>query len=136
VVCHDDLHQPADILYAPPFAYALFYLRGAADPALGVTTEHIIKGFIPYVALFAIALVVFIFWPEIILWLPEKMLWGRNLTLSTNEKRLKRERSDTCFALVFFRIFLKVLNGTRASSLLPRNQPAQAQKPESPFDGL
>jgi len=58
----------------PPFAYAIFYLRGAADPALEVTTEHIIKGVIPYVALIAIALVVFIFWPAIILWLPTKML--------------------------------------------------------------
>jgi len=38
----------------PPFAYAIFYLRGAADPALEVTTEHIIKGVIPYVALIAI----------------------------------------------------------------------------------
>jgi tripartite ATP-independent transporter DctM subunit len=58
----------------PPFAYAIFYLRGAADPALEVTTEHIIKGVIPYVFLIAIALVVFIFWPDIILWLPTKML--------------------------------------------------------------
>jgi tripartite ATP-independent transporter DctM subunit len=58
----------------PPFAYAIFYLRGAADPALEVTTEHIIKGVIPYVFLIAIALVVFIFWPDIILWLPTKMM--------------------------------------------------------------
>ncbi len=58
----------------PPFAYAIFYLRGAADPALEVTTKHIINGVIPYVFLIALALVVFIFWPEIILWLPNKML--------------------------------------------------------------
>jgi tripartite ATP-independent transporter DctM subunit len=58
----------------PPFAYAIFYLRGAADPALGVTTRDIIQGVIPYVFLIALALVVFIFWPEIIMWLPDKML--------------------------------------------------------------
>jgi tripartite ATP-independent transporter DctM subunit len=58
----------------PPFAYAIFYLRGAADPALEVTTKHIIQGVIPYVVIIALALVVFIWWPEIILWLPAKMM--------------------------------------------------------------
>jgi tripartite ATP-independent transporter DctM subunit len=58
----------------PPFAYAIFYLRGAADPSLEVTTRDIIQGVIPYVLLIMVALVVFIFWPEIILWLPNKML--------------------------------------------------------------
>jgi tripartite ATP-independent transporter DctM subunit len=58
----------------PPFAYAIFYLRGAADPALGVTTRDIIQGVIPYVFLIMVALFVFILWPEIILWLPAKML--------------------------------------------------------------
>ncbi|MBM4332351.1 MAG: TRAP transporter large permease subunit [Deltaproteobacteria bacterium] len=58
----------------PPFAYSIFYLRGAADPRLEVTTRHIIRGVVPYVVLIAIALVVFILWPEIILWLPNKML--------------------------------------------------------------
>lgn len=58
----------------PPFAYSIFYLRGAADPALGVTTRDVIRGIIPYVILIALALVVFILWPEIILWLPNKML--------------------------------------------------------------
>jgi TRAP-type mannitol/chloroaromatic compound transport system permease large subunit len=58
----------------PPFAYAIFYLRGAADPALEVTTKHIVQGVIPYVILIAIALLFFIFFPDIILWLPTKML--------------------------------------------------------------
>jgi len=58
----------------PPFAYAIFYVRGAADPALGVTTRHIINGVIPYVVIIALALVVFIRWPQIILWLPAKMM--------------------------------------------------------------
>lgn len=58
----------------PPFAYAIFYLRGAADPSLGVTTRHIIRGIVPYVIIIALALVVFIFYPQLILWLPAKML--------------------------------------------------------------
>jgi len=58
----------------PPFAYAIFYLRGAADPKLEVTTRHIINGVIPYVIIIALALVVFIWWPQIILWLPTKMM--------------------------------------------------------------
>ena len=58
----------------PPFAYAIFYLRGAVDPALEVTTRNVIRGIVPYVIIIALALVVFIFWPEIILWLPTKML--------------------------------------------------------------
>lgn len=58
----------------PPFAYAIFYLRGAVDPSLEVTTRDVIRGIVPYVILIAIALVVFIFFPQLILWLPEKMM--------------------------------------------------------------
>jgi tripartite ATP-independent transporter DctM subunit len=58
----------------PPFAYAIFYVRGAADPALGLTTRDIIRGISPYVVIIALALIVFIFFPEFILWLPSKML--------------------------------------------------------------
>ncbi|MCX5913718.1 MAG: TRAP transporter large permease subunit, partial [Deltaproteobacteria bacterium] len=58
----------------PPFAYAIFYLRGAVDPALNVTMRDVIRGIVPYVIIIAIALVVFTLWPEIILWLPTKMV--------------------------------------------------------------
>lgn len=58
----------------PPFAYALFYVRGAADPALGLTTAMIIRGMIPYVVIIVIALVLCIVFPQIILWLPSMML--------------------------------------------------------------
>jgi tripartite ATP-independent transporter DctM subunit len=57
----------------PPFAYSIFYLRGAVDPSLEVTTRQVIRGIVPYVFLIAIALFIFILWPEIILWLPTKM---------------------------------------------------------------
>jgi len=58
----------------PPFAYAIFYLRGAADPSLGVTTAHIIRGVIPFVILILVALVLLVIFPQIILWLPEQMI--------------------------------------------------------------
>jgi tripartite ATP-independent transporter DctM subunit len=58
----------------PPFAYALFYVRGAADPALGITTATIIRGMIPYVFLIMVGLLLCIAFPQIILWLPGKML--------------------------------------------------------------
>ena len=60
----------------PPFAYAIFYLKGAADPALEVTTAHIIRGVIPYVILILVALGLLIAFPQIILWLPGQMIKG------------------------------------------------------------
>jgi len=58
----------------PPFAYALFYIKGAADPKLNLTTADIIKGMVPYVFLIVVALVLCIVFPQIILWLPSMML--------------------------------------------------------------
>ncbi|MBU2535159.1 MAG: TRAP transporter large permease subunit [Chloroflexi bacterium] len=60
----------------PPFAYAIFYLRGAADPSLGVTTGDIIRGVFPFVFLILIALGLLIAFPQIILWLPGQMIRG------------------------------------------------------------
>ena len=60
----------------PPFAYAIFYLRGAADPSLGVTTGDIIRGVFPFVFLILIALGLCIAFPQIILWLPGQMITG------------------------------------------------------------
>lgn len=60
----------------PPFAYAIFYLRGAADPSLGVTTGDIIRGVIPFVLLILVGLGLLIAFPQIILWLPGLMITG------------------------------------------------------------
>ena len=60
----------------PPFAYAIFYLRGAADPSLGVTTGDIIRGVWPFIILILIALALCIIFPQIILWLPGQMITG------------------------------------------------------------
>ena len=58
----------------PPFAYCLFYIKGAADPKLGITTGNIITGMVPYVFIIVFALLLCIAFPQIILWLPGKML--------------------------------------------------------------
>ncbi len=58
----------------PPYAFAIFVLRGVAPPELGVTTADIIRGVIPYVLLILVGLALCVVFPEIILWLPEKMI--------------------------------------------------------------
>jgi TRAP-type mannitol/chloroaromatic compound transport system permease large subunit len=58
----------------PPFASAIFYLRGSADPALGVTMADIIKGVWPFVICIIIGLVLCTVFPQLILWLPGKMI--------------------------------------------------------------
>ncbi len=60
----------------PPFAYAIFYLRGAADASLGVTTGDIIRGVFPFIFLILIGLGLCIAFPQIILWLPGQMITG------------------------------------------------------------
>ncbi len=57
----------------PPFGYSLFYLRGIAPPEM--TMVHIYKGVVPFIALQWIALILCIFIPDIILWLP-KLAFG------------------------------------------------------------
>ncbi|MFW6055962.1 MAG: TRAP transporter large permease subunit, partial [Chloroflexota bacterium] len=58
----------------PPFAAAIFYLRGSADPALGITMGDIINGVWPFVICIIIGLVLCVIFPELILWLPGKMI--------------------------------------------------------------
>jgi tripartite ATP-independent transporter DctM subunit len=58
----------------PPFAYAIFFVKAASPPEFGVETQDVIRGVIPYIILIMIALVLCIVFPDIILWLPSKML--------------------------------------------------------------
>jgi len=58
----------------PPFAWAIFILRGVATPELGVTMADIVKGVIPFVVLILVGLALCVAFPEIILWLPGKMI--------------------------------------------------------------
>jgi tripartite ATP-independent transporter DctM subunit len=58
----------------PPFAMAIYICKGAADPALGVSIADIIRGVIPFVLLILVGMVLMVMWPDIILWLPSKMI--------------------------------------------------------------
>jgi tripartite ATP-independent transporter DctM subunit len=59
----------------PPFAYAIFFLKGVAPKE--VKTTDIYRGVIPFVVLQAATLFICIVFPEIILWLPRVTLGGR-----------------------------------------------------------
>lgn len=52
----------------PPFGFALFYLKGVAPPS--VQTTDIYKGIIPFIVIQLVALLLIIFFPGIVLWLP------------------------------------------------------------------
>ncbi len=58
----------------PPYAFAIFVLRGVAPAELGVTSSDIIRGVWPFVFLILAGLALCIAFPEIILWLPSKMI--------------------------------------------------------------
>ena len=55
----------------PPFGYALFYFKGVAP--VGIRIGHIYRGIIPFVLLQLFGLIILIFFPEIITWLPEML---------------------------------------------------------------
>lgn len=58
----------------PPFAPGIFFLRGSADPELGVSMADAIRGVVPFIALVAASIALCIVFPEIILWLPGSMI--------------------------------------------------------------
>jgi tripartite ATP-independent transporter DctM subunit len=58
----------------PPYAFAIFVLRGVAPPELRINSAEIIRGVWPFVILIIVALALCIAFPEIITWLPSKMI--------------------------------------------------------------
>jgi len=58
----------------PPFAYAIFYVKGLSPPEWGIETAHIIRGVIPFVIIIMLGMVLCIIFPDIILWLPHVMI--------------------------------------------------------------
>lgn len=58
----------------PPMAMSIFVLKGTAPKEYGLTMGDIIKGVLPFVAIVAGVLVLLVIFPEIITWLPEKMI--------------------------------------------------------------
>lgn len=55
----------------PPFGFSLFYLKGVAPQE--ITTAHIYKGIIPFIAIQAICVLMVAIWPESVTWLPKYM---------------------------------------------------------------
>jgi tripartite ATP-independent transporter DctM subunit len=55
----------------PPFGFALFYLRGVAPPS--VSTAHIYRGVMPFVAIQIFALLLIAAFPDLVTWLPQKI---------------------------------------------------------------
>jgi tripartite ATP-independent transporter DctM subunit len=58
----------------PPFAPGIFFLRGTASPELGITMADIVRGVMPFIALVLVGVTLCVVFPEIILWLPGKMI--------------------------------------------------------------
>jgi len=55
----------------PPFGFSLFYLKGVAPPE--VTTAQIYRGIIPFIGIQIVCLMIVVFWPETVTWLPKYM---------------------------------------------------------------
>ena len=56
----------------PPVGFSLFYLKGVAPP--GVTIIDIYKGVIPFVLLQMLAVMMVFLFPQLVLWLPDRLL--------------------------------------------------------------
>ncbi len=55
----------------PPFGFALFLIKGVAPPA--VNMRHIYRGIVPFVGLQIIGLALVLYFPQIVMWLPNLM---------------------------------------------------------------
>ena len=58
----------------PPVAGAIFIVRGTAPPELGIKMGDIIRGVLPFLLCIMVGLALCALFPEIILWLPSKMI--------------------------------------------------------------
>lgn len=58
----------------PPFALAIYFLKGVTPERFGITTGTIIRGVIPFIFLIMIGMGLCIAFPQIILWLPSIMI--------------------------------------------------------------
>ncbi len=58
----------------PPMAPAIFFVKGSAPPELEVTTADIIRGVFPFIGLIIVGIILCVIFPQIILWLPGKMI--------------------------------------------------------------
>lgn len=59
---------------SPPFAYAIFFLQSICRPEWKITSTDIIRGSVPFIGVIVLALVLMVIFPEIITWLPSRMI--------------------------------------------------------------
>lgn len=59
----------------PPFGFNLFYMKGLAGP-MGVSMQEIYRSIIPFVLLEILSMAIIMVFPQIALWLPQKMIGG------------------------------------------------------------
>jgi len=57
---------------SPPMAPAIFYLRGIAPPE--ITMHHMFRGVVPFIVLQLLTLLLVATFPQLVLWLPSKLL--------------------------------------------------------------
>ncbi len=58
----------------PPFGFSLFYLKAVTPPE--IQTGHIYRGIIPYVFIQLIGLMIVVFYPKLVTWLPKVVFGG------------------------------------------------------------
>lgn len=59
----------------PPYGLALFYLKGLSSlVAPEVRTDEILKSAVPFVLLICLCIVLLILFPQLVLWLPQKLM--------------------------------------------------------------
>lgn len=58
----------------PPMALAIFLVSNLAAPETGVTTMDVIKGVTPFVIIILFTIGLLVIFPQIVLWLPSKMI--------------------------------------------------------------
>jgi TRAP-type mannitol/chloroaromatic compound transport system permease large subunit len=56
----------------PPMAPAIFYLRGISPPE--ITLRHMFRGVVPFIALQIVSLGLVATFPQLVLWLPARLL--------------------------------------------------------------
>lgn len=55
----------------PPFGYTLFYIKGVLPPGIGMETVY--RAILPFLVLQILALILFMFFPDLVTWLPDQL---------------------------------------------------------------
>ena len=72
-------------------APAIFYLRGVSPPEMKLNTMY--KGVIPFVGIQVVALAIVMIFPDLVTWLPEKLLGFENQWLKEYYKQYEKRRN-------------------------------------------